>query len=185
VLLRERTGAQIYGHAALAGVDVVLADGQEVDLSGWRVRALETPGHADDHLCFWVPDGRLLFAGDLVAGQGTIVLADRPGALGQYMESLERMLALGPSTILAGHGPVVQDGPAKLREYVEHRLARERQIVAALADGPLTVGELVARIYVETPPGLLPMAARNVRAHLERLAGLGSVAPDGEGWRIG
>jgi glyoxylase-like metal-dependent hydrolase (beta-lactamase superfamily II) len=182
--LRERVGAPIYGHPALPGVDRPLADGQRLDLAGWRLQALATPGHAPEHICFWVADRRLLFAGDLIAGVGTIVLADNPDALGQYLDSLLRLLSLGPSTLLPGHGPRVDDGPAKIREYLDHRMARERQIVAALTAGPATVDDLVARLYAEAPAALLPLAARNVRAHLGRLEALRRARPSGARWEL-
>jgi glyoxylase-like metal-dependent hydrolase (beta-lactamase superfamily II) len=137
-----------------------------------------------DHLCFWVADRRLLFSGDLVAGAGTIVLSDVPNALTLYLDSLARVLALGPSTLLPGHGPIVADGQAKVQEYVDHRLARERQIVSALVAAPATVEELVARIYIDTPAALHNAAARNVRAHLERLAVFGRATAVSGRWRL-
>src|SRR5205823_2092421 len=166
------------------GVERRLGDGETVDVDGRQLRTLATPGHAEDHLCFWLADARLLFTGDLVAGVGTVVLSDRPGSLGRYLASLEKVLALGDSTVLPGHGPTIPDGPAKLREYLEHRAMRERQIVAALADGPATVDGLVARLYVDTPANLHPMAARNVRAHLELLEERGRAQPDARAWRL-
>jgi glyoxylase-like metal-dependent hydrolase (beta-lactamase superfamily II) len=180
--LRERVGAPIYGHPDLPGVDHALADGERLHLAGWRLQALATPGHAPEHLVFWAEQRRLLFTGDLVAGAGTIVLSETPGALGQYLDSLLRLFALGPSTLLPGHGPRVDDGLARIREYLDHRMAREREIVAALADGAATVEALVERVYAQTPAGMRPMAARNVRAHLDRLAALGRARASGERW---
>jgi glyoxylase-like metal-dependent hydrolase (beta-lactamase superfamily II) len=182
--LRERVGAPIYGHPKLPGVDRPLADGQRIELVGWRLQALATPGHAPEHLVYWVEERRLIFTGDLIAGVGTIVLSEAPNALAQYLDSLLRLLALGPSMLLPGHGPRVDDGLAKIREYLDHRMARERQIVAALGEGGATVDELVTKIYSATPPALIPLAARNVRAHLDRLQALGRAQPVGERWGL-
>jgi len=182
--LRERVGAPIYGHPDLPGVDRPLVDGQRLDLVGWRLQALVTPGHAPEHLVFWAEGRRLIFTGDLIAGAGTVVLSETPNALGQYLDSLLRLFALGPSMLLPGHGPRVDDGLAKIREYLDHRMARERQIVVALGDGAATVDELVERIYSDTPPPLRPLAARNVRAHLERLQSLQRAQPVGERWGL-
>jgi glyoxylase-like metal-dependent hydrolase (beta-lactamase superfamily II) len=182
--VRERVGAPIYGHPALPGVDHPLVDGQRLKLAGWWLQALATPGHAPEHLVFWAEQRRLIFTGDLIAGAGTIVLADTPNALAEYLDSLLRLFALGTSTLLPGHGPRVDDGLARIRQYLDHRMARERQILAALAGGAATVDELVERVYAETPAGLRPMAARNVRAHLERLAALGQAQPNGERWGL-
>jgi len=173
--LKARTGAPVLGHADLPGVDRPLGDGERLTVDGRELAVLGTPGHAEDHLCFWLSDARALFAGDLVAGVGTVVLSELPGTLGRYLASLQKLLALGPFTLLPGHGPAVPDGPAKVREYLAHRATREAQIVAALADGPATVEALVARIYRDTPTSLHAMAARNVRAHLELLEAKGQV----------
>lgn len=182
--LRARTGAAVFGHPALPGVERALADGEMLRVEGHELVALATPGHADDHLCFWLAGERVLFAGDLVAGVGTVVLSQTPGSLGRYLASLERLLSLGDFRILAGHGPEVADGPAKLREYLAHRAMREAQIVDALGAGPRSVDELVARLYADVPAGLHPMAARNVRAHLELLEERGLATSDGDRWRL-
>lgn len=183
--LRERTGAPIYAHPAVEGVDRALGDGDVVAFGETTLVARRTPGHAPDHLCFWDAVGRRLFAGDLVAGQGTVVLSTEPGALARYLESLDRVLALAPLTILPGHGDAIPDGASKLREYLRHRAMRSQQILDALRAGPATVDALVARMYVGTPAGLLPMAARNVRAHLDYLAGEGRVLASDEAWQLG
>lgn len=182
--LRDRTGAPLLGHPALHLVDFPLHDGDDVELGETKLFAYATPGHALDHLCFWLPSERLLFSGDLVAGQGTVVLSREPGSLGRYLDSLRRMQALGPSTILPGHGPVVADGPAKLQEYLSHRALRERQILDLLARGPCTVDDLVERLYLGTPPSLLPMAARNVLIHLDHLARQDRVIEREGEWQI-
>jgi glyoxylase-like metal-dependent hydrolase (beta-lactamase superfamily II) len=181
--LRERSGATLHGHAAVPGVERPLGDGERLRLDGVTVEALATPGHADDHLCFWLRDRQLLFSGDLVVGRGTVVLSDSPGSLSRYLASLDRLAALAPFTLLPGHGPVIDDGAGKVAEYVTHRAARERQLLAALADGPASVETLVERLYADTAPGLRAMAARNVRAHLERLAELGRASRRGGRWR--
>ena len=182
--LKARTGAEVFGHAALPGVEAALADGETVSVDGCELVALATPGHADDHLSFWLPSERVLFAGDLVAGAGTVVLSQTPGSLGRYLSSLEKLLALGSFRILAGHGPELADGPAKLREYLAHRAMREAQIVEVLRSGPSTVDDLVARLYADVPKGLHPMAARNVNAHLGLLEERGRARVDGGRWRL-
>jgi glyoxylase-like metal-dependent hydrolase (beta-lactamase superfamily II) len=182
--LKARTGAGLFGHRNLPGVEGVLDDGETLGLGGREIVAFTTPGHADDHLCFWLPDARLLLAGDLVAGVGTVVLSQTPGSLGRYLASLERLLTLGPFTLLPGHGPTIADGPARLREYLAHRAMREAQIVDSLRAGPATVDQLVARLYADVPVGLHPMAARNVRAHLELLEEKGRARVTGPEWTL-
>jgi len=180
-----RTGAPLLGHADLPGVQRALGDGEPA-FGG--LRALETPGHTRESLCFWDPRVGALFTGDLVAGLGTVVLDDQPGALGQYIASLERLISLVPRTIYPGHGPMVSDGVGKLNEYLQHRRQRVQQVIDALsARGPSTVEELVGAIYVDVAPNLVEMAARNVRANLEKLATDGSVMSvpgEPERWRL-
>jgi len=180
--LRDRTGAHLLAHRDVAQADRSLADGDVVEVGGDRLTAYATPGHAGEHLCFWIDADQLLFSGDLIAGVGTVVLEDAPGALSCYLDSLRRVEALQPRTILPGHGPVVENGLQKVREYLAHRAERDRQIVDVLQDGPASVDTLVQRLYVDTPPALYPMAARNVRAHLERLENAGTVAVQAGRW---
>ena len=183
--LRERTGATLVGHARLPGVHRELVDGEEWAVGRVRIKALETPGHTDDSLCYWEPTERSLFTGDLVAGTGTVIVDDSHGALARYMSSLERLLALGESRIYPGHGPIAEDGPGKLREYLSHRSQREQQIVAVLArDGPRSVQQIVEQVYEGLARELLPMAARNVRAHLDKLATEGRAAERDGAWRL-
>lgn len=183
--LRDRTGAFLFGHPTIHEVDVPLHEGDDVEGVGEEIITHPTPGHAPDHLCFWLPVHRLLFSGDLVAGQGTVVLSRESGSLDHYLDSLRRMLALGPSTILPGHGPVVADGPAKLEEYLAHRARRESQILERLARGPATVDDLVKDLYAQTtPPALLPLAARNVLIHLDHLAHQGRASEERGRWSL-
>jgi glyoxylase-like metal-dependent hydrolase (beta-lactamase superfamily II) len=179
----RETGATLLGHADLPGVQRALVDGE---LAFGGLRALETPGHTRESLCFWDAEQGNLFTGDLVAGAGTVVLDDQPGALGQYLGSLERLLGLQPRTIYPGHGPLVEDAVGKLTEYVSHRRLRVQQVLDALsAHGPSTVDELVAAIYTEIAPNLVPMAARNVNANLELLVDQGQVASSpGQRWHL-
>ncbi len=178
-----QSGAPLVGHADLPGVQRPVVDDEPVLGS---LRALETPGHTRESLCFWDPTDGALFTGDLVAGAGTVVLDDQPGALRQYIASLERLVSLEPRTIYPGHGPIVADGGGKLLDYLHHRRLRVQQVVDALSErGPTTLDELVAAIYPDVAPNLVPMAARNVRANLEQLADEGTVidAP-GERWAL-
>jgi ribonuclease/clavin/mitogillin len=130
------------------------------------LRALHTPGHTPDPVAFFDAASGILFTGDAVLGRGTSVIDPPEGDLVAYLASLHRMLELSPTVLCPGHGPVVWDARAKLREYLDHRAERERQIVEALADGPATPEELVPTIYVDHPAAIHPVAARSVLAHL-------------------
>jgi glyoxylase-like metal-dependent hydrolase (beta-lactamase superfamily II) len=181
--LCNATGATLVGHPDLPGVQRPVRDGET---AFGPLRALATPGHTRESLCFWDPADGALFTGDLVAGTGTVVVDDQPGALADYVSSLERLLALEPRRIYPGHGPIVEDAVAKLREYLDHRRERLQQVVEALASrGPSTVDELVSAIYTDVPPGLAPMAARNVRANLDKLVAGDQVVAGARGqWQL-
>ena len=131
--------------------------------------AVHTPGHASDHLCFWHPEGRTLFSGDLIAGTGSIMVAPPEGDLEAYVTSLQRVLALAPARIMPGHGPEVPDAAAKIDEYLAHRREREERVVAALESGASSLGEVVDLAYAEVPAAMRPYARLSARAHLEKL----------------
>lgn len=152
-----------------------LAEGDVVETEGARLRALFTPGHAPDHLCFVLEEERSLFSGDNVLGIGTTVIPAESGDLGDYMASLERALAEAPGEIYPAHGPRIRDGVAKIREYLEHRRARERQLMEVLAAGERDVMAMVRRIYVGYPESLHPAAAQSLTSHLEKLEREGRV----------
>ena len=146
-----------------------IGDGAVVRTEGATLRAVHAPGHAPDHLCFVLEEERALFSGDNVLGVGTTVIPDGTGDLLDYLASLERLLAEAPARIYPAHGPVIEDGQAKLREYLAHRAARERQIVAALGQGPAPIAIVVARVYTDVPVALHDAAAHSVAAHLRKL----------------
>jgi len=182
--LRDELDVAVLGHPSVPDIDRSLADGEVLSVGAAQFIVYHTPGHAEDHLCLWNPAERVLFTGDLIAGVGTVVLSDEPGALTRYLASLNRMLALGPSLLLPGHGPPVPDAEAKIQTYLAHRAMREEQILTALRSVPASVDTLVARLYPDTPAPLLPMAARNVHAHLEHLEGQGRVRRADGGWEM-
>jgi glyoxylase-like metal-dependent hydrolase (beta-lactamase superfamily II) len=176
--LRALTQAPIlaWSREDVPATDRALADGELVMIGTRVLRTIHTPGHRFDHLCFLLEDAATLFAGDLVAGSGTVVIAPHEGDLADYLDSLERLLRLGGfRTILPGHGPVVGDGPTLLREYIAHRMLRERQILDGLARGPATISALVAHIYADVDPQLHAAAGRSVLAHLLKLEREGRV----------
>jgi glyoxylase-like metal-dependent hydrolase (beta-lactamase superfamily II) len=156
-----------------------LGDGETVEEGGAVLRALHTPGHADDHVVFYWPAERVLFSGDLILGAGTVVLQARDGALEDYLASLDRVSRLDLALIAPGHGPLIEDPAARIAEYIAHRRMRERQVLDALGRGPRTPGEIVGVIYRDLDPALHPSAENTVRAHLLKLVREGRVRREG------
>ena len=167
--LAGATGATVRAMRPPAGGDR-LRGGDVVASNGVELRVVPTPGHTPDHAAFWSEEARALFTGDAVLGRGTSVIDPPEGDLVAYLRSLERMRALAPRTIYPGHGPIVLGGTAKLDEYLEHRLERERLLLEALASGARTEGELLDRAWADVPPDLRFGAAWTLRAHLAKLA---------------
>lgn len=184
IRLRDRLGIPIGGHPDLPDVDRRLAHEDVVSLADANLRVLHTPGHTPDHACFLLEEERALFAGDLVAGMGTVVVGRGRGELADYFRSLEHVAERAPALLLPGHGPLVEDPAAKMAEYLEHRRGRERQIVDALAAGARTVPEMVARIYPDVSAELRAHAGRNVEAHLMKLEDERRVEAHNGGWRL-
>jgi ribonuclease/clavin/mitogillin len=169
----KRWNVPVHAHAAtarrLAGrvrVDRELADGDAL----FELVALHTPGHADGHLCFEQAAAGATIAGDMVASVGTILIDPDEGDMGLYLASLARLRARPAMTLLPAHGAPIVDGHAKLDEYVAHRRMREARVVAALAARrDASIDELVSDVYSDTPRALWPLAARSLRAHVDKL----------------
>jgi glyoxylase-like metal-dependent hydrolase (beta-lactamase superfamily II) len=150
-----------------------LADGDVVRVGEVAVTAVHTPGHASDHLAFWMPEDRVLFTGDLILGKGSSMVTYPEGDVAAYLLSLERVAALEPRLLFPGHWDPVREAAAKVHEYREHRLAREGQLLEELrTGGPGTAAELTRRIYgpeVGDRQALLTAAEMTLRAHLRKL----------------
>ena len=152
-----------------------LRDGHVVETEGATLVPVHTPGHASDHLCYYLVEERALFSGDVILNGSTSVIPAGDGDLGDYMASLRRLQSLDVRRIYPAHGPVIEDGPARIQEYIDHRLARERQILGALGDGLRTIPDMVSHIYADVSPKLHRMAAMSVESHLRKLARDGRV----------
>jgi len=134
---------------------------------------IPTPGHAADHVVFSL--GGACLCGDLVLGEGSSIVppAAGGGSLRDYMRSLERLAAIGPDLLCPGHGPWITDPAAKIAEYAEHRLDRERRLRAALDDGVRSRAALLDAVWDDVPAELRPAAGFAMQAHLEKLAAEG------------
>jgi len=155
-----------------------LRAGETVHGEGVTLVPVYTPGHASDHLCYYLVEEKALFTGDVILGGSTTVIPSDDGDLLDYLDSLRRLQQMDVRRIYPAHGPVIEDGPAKIAEYLEHRMLRERQILEALADGVETIPAIVARIYVDVAPALHPVAALSVESHLKKLAREGRAHED-------
>jgi endoribonuclease LACTB2 len=182
--LRASLGVPVLAHPLtaerLAGrgitIDGELQDGQRVVLSGdYPVLVIHTPGHARGHLCFLEEEQRSLLCGDMVSGVSMIVVDPPEGDMDEYLGSLAKLAALRPETLFPGHGPVIKNADAKLREYIDHRLWREERILEAWNAGAHDPAAMLPAVYDDVPPQAWPLAQRQILAHLERLRRLGRI----------
>jgi glyoxylase-like metal-dependent hydrolase (beta-lactamase superfamily II) len=171
VLLTHSHGDHAAGAERLGAEVVLPGDGEEHG----ELRAIATPGHAADHVCFLTPD-RVCFSGDLVLGEGSTFVPPDGGSLAAYMESLRLLQAEPLELICPGHGPWVTDPAAKLAEYVEHREMRERRLLAALDRGERSRGALRAEVWDDVPAEVRPAAALVMEAHLQKLEAEGRLS---------
>jgi len=158
-------------------------DAAEVRVEGATLRAVHTPGHARDHLCYYLVEEKAVFSGDVVLGAGTTVIP-RDGDLTDYLASLHRLLELDLEVIYPAHGPAIREPYAKINEYLAHRALREQQILEGLAAGLREVEDLVRRIYDDVPEWLYAAAGVSVEAHLRKLEKEAIVVRSDGGWEL-
>jgi len=143
---------------------------------GATLKAVFSPGHTDDHMCFFLEEETALFSGDCILGIGTAVFSD----LTPYMKSLHRLSELRPATIYPAHGPMIDKGTERVKGYIQHRNTREAQIVETLTASkqPMSAMDIVKVLYTDTTPNLFRSAATNVLLHLFKLKDESRVACD-------
>ena len=197
--LAAATGAPVIGCAPLAldddgpradasfdhgyAPDRVLADGEAVATREWTLRAVATPGHTSNHLCFALEESGALFSGDHVMGWSTSIVSPPDGDMGAYIGSLEKLMGREDRVYYPAHGDPVAEPRRLVRGMIGHRRQREAQILRLLEAGPSSSGALVPLMYAGIDPRLYPAAERSVLAHLIDLGRRGLVAEANAAWR--
>ncbi len=180
--LRAATSAPVYAWHATAEpgwpIDGKLRDGEA--FGDWQ--AVFTPGHAPDHLGFAGPGG-VLFSGDHVMGWSSTVVSPPGGVMSDYLASLRCLLARTDTLYLPGHGPPIESPLPFVQALLDHRLAREAAIAAALGAEPTSVRDLAERLYSELRAARRRAAERGVLAHLLKLKSDGRAVDGADGWR--
>ncbi len=159
--------------------DHVVGHGDVIEGGSWTAEAVHTPGHTSNHLCFALREEKALFSGDHVMGWSTSVVSPPDGDMGDYLASLRLLLAREDSIYWPTHGPPITAPHLHVEAFLGHRAGRERQILAALADGRNTIPEMVVAMYADIDPGLHRAAGRSVLSHLIHMVGDGRVACEG------
>ena len=194
VLLKERTGARVYGriadHAewqdASFEPDEALSGGERFALgAGSTLRAIHTPGHASNHICYLLEEEKTLFTGDHVMQLTTVVINPPDGDMAAYLASLRELLALDLVWLAPGHGFLMAQPRRAFEWIIEHRLKREAKVVAALRElGPAPAETLVAQVYDDVPQRMHAMALRSLNAHLFKLRDEACAIRQGERWSL-
>ena len=149
--------------------DRTLRDGEAVKGRGWTLRAVHTPGHTSNHLCYEFVERRALFSGDHVMGWSTTVVSPPDGNMTDYMRSLAKLESRGDVRYYPTHGAPIDEPQAYVGALLDHRHGRERQILDCIAQGPVTIPEMVATMYADIPRELHSAAGRSVLSHLDKL----------------
>jgi glyoxylase-like metal-dependent hydrolase (beta-lactamase superfamily II) len=192
--LRAATGARVVGAAPFTprdgsigldsahdrdySPDSILADGEHWPGAGYTMKAIATPGHCSNHLCFSLLEENALFSGDHVMGWSTSIVAPPDGSMRAYMDSLDKMRGRPEAIYWPGHGGPVLEPQRYLRALIHHRRQREVSILNTLANGPQTIPALVDRIYAGLNPALTRAAGLSTLAHLEDLSERGMVVSE-------
>ncbi len=162
--------------------DRVLTDGEAMTGLGWTLRAVATPGHTSNHLCFALEESGALFTGDHVMGWSTSVIVPPDGDMRAYMGSLDKLYARTDRVYYPAHGPQIDNPRQLVRGMIGHRRQRENQIVRILSEGSLRAADLVPRMYKGLDPRLAGAAEMSVTAHLIDLERRGIVARSEDIW---
>lgn len=187
--IKKATGAKIVLHSLAAEKsrreyrvtgDVLVEDGDVLDLGGLKLEMVYTPGHSPASICVYARKSEILFSGDHILGIGTTVVDAPEGDMAQYVDSLKKLSSYRIRLICPGHGPPIYEARRKIEELIEHRRERELQVLACLRRGSRKVAELVSEIYPELDYRLLELARRQVLAHLRKLVKENRVAVAGE-----
>lgn len=194
-LLRDRTGATVYGQPApVHGMsqdqtfapDVVWDENiTELACAEFTLHAIHTPGHASNHWCYLLEDEALLFTGDHIMEGSTVVIAPPDGDMGAYIRSLEKLLPLPLKHLAPGHGHLISNPVEVIEGTIQHRLMRENKTIEKLtASQPATLDQLVAEVYDEVPMVLHGLAKYSLLAHLQKLQQDGRATRNNEQWQL-
>lgn len=191
-LLAERTGAELFGmpppptpeNDRAFSPDRVVAHGERIDCGEYTLEVIHTPGHASNHACYLLTEESMVFTGDHIMNGSTVVIAPPDGNMGQYLRSLALLKRYGLARIAPGHGEVLESPDAVVDWIIAHRNEREAKVLERLGRiEPSAIDTLLAEVYDEVEPRLLPLAKYSLRAHLEKLQEEGRATLEGQLWR--
>ena len=191
--LRQRTGAAVIGMATPNSKnqdgdfnpDEQWAHNSAIETPEFTLKAIHTPGHASNHLCFYLQQEALLFTGDHIMEGSTVVIAPPDGDMKAYLESLEDLKNTELNTLAPAHGNLIEKPLDVINGLIRHRLMRESKTLAGMKKaGPGTIEELTPVVYDDVPSALHPIARYSLQAHLEKLLKENRVAEHNGQWQL-
>ena len=190
-VIADATGAELIGNAidndgfqdTSFTAARAIADDECYATAEFGLRAIHTPGHVANHVCYLLEDEGLLLTGDHIMGGSTVVIIPPAGNMTHYIQSLERLLSYEISRLAPGHGDLIEDPQAEIEYLIAHRLRREQKVVDALnAIGQGTIEQLLPLVYDDVDPKLHPVAAKSLHAHLLKLSDEGRALDNDAIW---
>lgn len=159
--------------------DIAVNDGDRFAGPGWTIEVVATPGHTAHHMAYALIEENALFPGDHIMGWSTTIIGPPDGDMSAYLQSLQKVRDREFSVLWPTHGPPIREVRPFVDAYLEHRLERERQVLAQLASGKRLIKDMVAEMYADVDKRLHPAACHSVLAHMIRLVELDQVRCDG------
>jgi len=160
--------------------DHAVRHGDRIDGVDWSMECVYTPGHTSNHMCYALPDEKVLFTGDHVMAWSTSVISPPDGDMRRYLQSLELLLARDDAYYWPTHGPAVLEPKRHVRAFIAHRHDREQQILRCIEGGTQLINDMVPKMYTELPEFMYPAAARSVLAAVVHLVQRGEIVADGD-----
>ena len=190
--LQEATDAAVIGMPAVSpqsqdpsfNPDQCWQEGDYVACDDFHLRALHTPGHASNHLCFYLEQEQVLFTGDHIMEGSTVVIAPPDGDMKAYLESLAKLKGIEIRHLAPAHGHLMEHAQDVIEGLIQHRLMREAKVLSGMdKTGPADLDVLTPAVYDDVPPFLHPIARYSLQAHLDKLLKEGIVSESAGIWQ--
>ena len=168
------------GHDLTFKPDVTLKDGELIKGKNWSIRAIHTPGHTSNHMCYGLEENSILFSGDHIMGWSTTVIIPPDGNMSSYIDSLKKVLDYDYKVVYPTHGGPIVKPKQFVRALIKHRLMRQKQITNELKKNKLSLKEMVCKFYKTTDKRLWPAAEKSILANLLSLKSKGIVIDEND-----
>ena len=150
--------------------DVVLNHGDTISTNEYSLETIHTPGHASNHLCFYIKDIKCLLTGDHIMDGSTVVIAPPDGNMTEYIDSLKLLENYDIDYFAPGHGNFMEEPSKTIQSIIRHRLSRESKVIRCIEDkNDSNIDELLLSVYDDVPEMLHPIAKMSLLAHLIKL----------------